>query len=604
MEEGQEELRQGDLADRNHRGVLWGAPMSFSTCLRVLSVSLLLVGCGRTTEPSPPPPPGVPVVRIDNVLRGLTDASLLAAFTARDGRVWVGGNVAALFYRDGGDWAFESVPVEGIITGIWQHDDGRILIVAGHQLLARDVGSPIWEVMPLDNNAILLDLWGLDGERMFIGGTAGTILRHDDGVWTRAQVPVGTEIWGFAGTSEDDLVAVGQSGTIVESVDGGVTWSSVPSPTQATLFAVAGDGAGRFVAVGSGGTVLLRDGDSWELTSTPTQQNLFDVRSNGPGSFVVVGDGGVLFEGDGLSWQPLIEPALHENLRAITGAPGSRTVVGWYGAILDEADQWRASHSGSRLYTLHAPAVGNPMVVGQGGAAFERQNGSWRSITIPTPASLYGIAGPDGNDRIVVGDSGTVLHFDGVTWRQEDVPYVGLLRAVWYDGTRAMAVGEGGVVLVREGGAWRQVASPTLKFLRHVGGLDWNRLIVVGDSGTLLRWDGSRLAQVQVPTQQNLRAVLMRQQGDGYVVGDNGVLLYYRNGTWSRQLGPSLNSMRAIHEVDRVVYIAGEVGHLFRLDQDGWTAVQVEQVGFWLGLGGIDELIVAGELGTIGHGVR
>src|SRR5690606_33053944 len=382
--------------------------------------------------------------------------------------------------------------------------------------------TPTWSVVPLDNNSILLDLWGLDGEQMFIGGTGGTILRHDDGQWIRAGTPVATEVWGIAGASEDDLVAVGQNGTILESEDGGQTWQQVPSPTNVTLFAVATDGAGRFVAVAGQGKILLRDGDSWEITSSPTEQNLFDVKSNGPGQFVVVCDGGVIFEGNGLSWQEPLLAALHENFRGVTGAKGKRTVVGWWGAIVEEDRNWAASHSGSRLYAVHVPeGGGNAMVVGQGGAAFERKSGDWESITIPTPASLLAIAGPTGNDRIAVGDSGTVMHYDGVQWQQEDVPYLGVLRSIWYDGNRAVAVGEGGIVLVRENGSWRQVASPTLQFLRHVDGRSWDNLVIVGDSGTLMRWNGKRVDRPPGQAQGNLRAPLMRAPGGGQLDGDD-----------------------------------------------------------------------------------
>src|SRR5690606_100853 len=188
---------------------------------------------------------------------------------------------------------------------------------------------------------------------------------------------------------------------------------------------------------------------------------------------------------------------------------------------------------------------------------------------------------------------------------QEDVPYLGVLRSIWYDGNRALAVGEGGIVLARESGSWRQVASPTLQFLRHVGGSSWDNLIIVGDSGILMRWNGQRVDRLPVQTQRNLRASLMRAHGDGYVIGDDGILLYFNGVSWSVRLGPTLNSMRSIHEVDGVVYIAGELGQIWRLEQgNDWTPLPTDQIGFWLDLAGEDELIAVGEFGTIARGVR
>lgn len=565
----------------------------------------VLLAC-RSTEPTPPPIPGEPFVRVDNVRRGLTDASLLAAFTDQSGVTWVGGNVAAVFHRQGsGAWQAEPVPVSGFVTGIWQDGDGHLLLAAGEELLQRSLTAPSWSPVPLDNAAILLELWGLDAEQLFLGGTGGTILRRVGGNWLRAETPVGTEIWGFGGTGPDDLVAVGQSGTILESHDGGATWQAVPSPTTATLFDVVADGAGRMVAVGTGGTIVLRDGDSWELTTSPTTQNLFAVSSDAAGHFFVAGDGGVLFEGSGLGWQPLLVPAVRENFRAITGTPGHRTIAGWYGAIIDEADEWGVSHAGGLIYGVHVPSDGNAIAVGQGGLGFERRGGTWQPIRIPSPASLFDIAGPRAADRLAVGDSGTVMHFYGNAWQREVVPTGVLLRGVWYDGNRALAVGADGTALVRENGVWRKVTSPTTRFLRNVSGPNWNRLLVVGDSGTLLRWDGSRLLPETIaPLNANLRASLQRARGDAFVVGDNGVLLRFNGATWSRLLGPTLNSMRAVHEVDGIVYIAGEFGQIWRQDGESWTAIPVDQLGFWLDLAGSDELIVVGEYGTIGAGVR
>jgi hypothetical protein len=578
--------------------------MSLLPRLRLL-VTPLLFTAACATEPSPVTPPGENFVRVDNHVRGMHESSMLAAFTDRDGTVWIGGNIGVLLRREpGGEWVVEPILVTGIVSGLWQDADGHMLATAGTELLQRGLELADWDPVPIPSSSLLLDVWGLDGERIFVGGTAGTILRRVDGEWLRAEVPTGNEIWGFGGTSESDLVAVGQNGTILESSDAGANWVKATSPTTSTLFAVAADGAGRVVAVGSGGTVLLRDGDTWESTASPTELNLFEVRSSGPGQFMITGDGGEIFEGNGLTWQRVPTVGIRENFRAITGAPGSRVVAGWFATVVDEADGWAASHTGTRIYGVHAPVGGDPIAVGQGGAGYQRRNGIWQSLFIPSPGSLFAIAGPTPNDRLAVGDSGGVMHFNGATWQREVVPATGLLRSVWYDGTHALVVGNNGTALVRENGSWRTVNTGTTRFLRHVGGRDWGTLYVAGDSGTLLRWDGSQFDAIDVPVTQNLRSSWVRTTRDVYVVGDIGTVLHFDGWSWTRQPTPTLNDLRTIHAVDNVLYAAGDFGQIWRFDGDGWTALPVDQLGFWLHLAGDDELIAVGEVGTIAEGVK
>src|SRR5690606_2558142 len=117
-----------------HRGVLSGAPMSFLPRLRRLAVTLSLLAVACTTEPSPVMPPGEGFVRLDNEREGLSNGSMLTAFTDIEGTQWVGGNIGALLRRpEGGAWSLEVVPVTGIVTGMWQDATGHLLITAGSE---------------------------------------------------------------------------------------------------------------------------------------------------------------------------------------------------------------------------------------------------------------------------------------------------------------------------------------------------------------------------------------------------------------------------------------------------------------------------------------
>ncbi len=563
----------------------------------------LLPGC--VTEPTPSPPIGDSYSRLENVRRGLTEGSLLAAHTDRNGTMWAAGGVGAALRRDAGSstWTIELLTTNGVVAGLAEDDDGRMLGVAGSDLLRRlDDGT--WDLTPLVPGAVLLDIWRVPGGDLLVGGTGGAIYRRTNGEWVRATVPVSTEIWGFGGDSPADLVAVGQNGTVLQSNDGGSTWVKVNSGTSLTLFAVASDGAGRFVAVGSAGEVLVRDGDAWERSTSPTARTLFDVRSGGPRSFLITGDHGVLIAGNGLTWTTVPITGTRENFRSITGTPGARVVVGWWGTILDEARNWGTVETGTRLYSVHVPPDGAPLAVGQGGAAFQRESGGWTPVSVPAPATLLGIDGPSASDRLVVGDSGTAMHYDGSAWRVEPTGVSTSVRAVWYDGTRALAVGADGVALVRENGTWRQVPSGTTQFLRHIGGRSWGNLYVAGDSGTLLHWNGSQLSEEPVETLRNLRGVWMWNARDIYVVGDLGIILHFDGLRWTEVDTPTFNELRTVFGIGRTLYVAGDVGLAYKLEDGEWTALQTEHFLFWLGLGGRDELIAVGEQGNIAEGMR
>lgn len=580
--------------------------MSFHFLARSGATSLLvLAAC--STAPSPPPAPGEPFTAVVNRVQGFTDGSFLTAFTDRDGGTWVGGNVAIVLRRPaGGGWSAEPVPIEGTVTGLWQDTDGSMLATAGTQLLVRDPVQSAWEPAALPATSQLLDIWGMGDGTLFLTGVGGTILRRVEGEWSRSETGVTDEIWGIVGNSASDLVAVGQNGTILESDDGGATWHRVASPTDLPLFAVAADGTGRLVAVGAGGIVLLRDGDNWELTATPTTANLFEVRSAGPGRFIAAGDGGVLFEGDGLTWQLIENLGASENLRAITGNAGSRVAAGWFGSVLDEAIGWGSVVNGSRIYAVHTPGDGNAFAVGQGGVAFERVAGNWQPRVMPGSRSYYALAGPRALGRLAVGDGGSVLRFDGTIWEQMPVQATELLRSVWFDGQRAVVVGENGVALLMEGGAWRRVPTGTNAFLRHVGGRDWQHLFAVGDGGVVLRFNGDGFHLETSPTEVSLRGVTTRRNGETWMVGDGG-RVYRREGSiWRIVLPPSFNDMRAVHEVDGVLYLAGDLGQIWARDDENesWVPLAASQPGLWLGMGGSDELLLVGEFGTIANGVH
>ncbi len=568
----------------------------------LLLALLLSAGCGHDTITDPPITPVDPAGRLASVQQGLAPVSLLVAYTDAAGTQYVGGSVGILFSRvPGGPWQVQRVASTEFVLGIWGTSSGDLFVAVGSLLLQREGNNWLPVAIP-GGGATLLSMKGIDDQHAWVTGTGGTILYLEGGEWKRAQVPVADEVWGIAALDASRLTAVGQNGVILESDDGGRTWSTVPSPTTATLFSVTADAGGRMVAVGADGTVLLRDGDTWERSVAPTTQALFEVTSEGGNSFLAAGNGGTLLRGNGITWQKVTVAGARENLRAITGAPGSRVAAGWNGTILDEKTGWGTSETSTRLYGVHVAPDGDAIAVGEGGVGFRRQQGGWQPIAIPSPATLLAIDGPSATDRIAVGDSGAVLHFDGNAWQVEATPGVGVLRSVWYDGQHALVVGAGGFAMVREGGAWRALPTATTRYLRDIGGNSWNRLWVVGDSGTAMFFDGSVLHPIGVGSDQNLRGAWERSPNDAWIVGDFGTVLHSDGRGWTKQFPPALNHIRAVRGIGQHVYVVGELGLAYRLTDGEWTAMANDELGFWLDLGGRDELVAVGEAATIGEG--
>ena len=79
-----------------------------------------------------------------------------------------------------------------------------------------------------------------------------------------------SEIWG---NSENDVFAVGSSGTILHY--NGSTWSQMNSGSTVNLASVFGLNSNNVFAVGGNGTILHYDGTSWSKVESPAIYDQF-----------------------------------------------------------------------------------------------------------------------------------------------------------------------------------------------------------------------------------------------------------------------------------------------------------------------------------------
>jgi hypothetical protein len=161
-------------------------------------------------------------------------------------------------------------------------------------------------------------------------GAGGTILTSPDSVtWTQRASPTTQDLnavvyspYNQGSNTLGTWVAVGNTGTVVESVDGGTTWVAVSSGSANNLRGVAyGSNTSAasvvttaFVAVGSAGTVLTStDGLTWTAQTLAGGVPTFNavnatttVGTTAPAvvmQYIAVGSGGAIFTSpDGQTW--------------------------------------------------------------------------------------------------------------------------------------------------------------------------------------------------------------------------------------------------------------------------------------------------------------
>ncbi|HVU07311.1 MAG TPA: hypothetical protein VHG89_02070 [Verrucomicrobiae bacterium] len=113
-------------------------------------------------------------------------------------------------------------------------------------------------------------------------------------------LPTGNSLYGIS-FAVNRFIAVGTSGSVLNSVDG-VNWIASSPVTTSTLNAVAW-GNGLFVAVGNNGTIQTSsDGTNWTIQISGTTSSLEAV-TFGNGIFVAVGTGGtIVISTNGVNW--------------------------------------------------------------------------------------------------------------------------------------------------------------------------------------------------------------------------------------------------------------------------------------------------------------
>lgn len=273
--------------------------------------------------------------------------------------------------------------------------------------------------------------------------------------WCAQSVPTQNPLNAIWGSSDNDVWAVGDHGTIVRRTGG--AWEVVPSGTGIDLVDVRGTGthdptgaedvwAVGQGAVGIGPTLLHWRGSGWQavyITSVDVGEGFTYVHPIAWNNVYLASEGKVL-HGDGLAWMALPPPA-------------RGTLRGTVWAYADD-DVWASG-------LVPSDAMSGQWV----GAMFHFDGRSWRDYPHVTGGvELSGTVPRNDLWSLGDGEKRALVRWDGHTWSRPEIPVSVLPVGTPFSGVHAVArnvvwASTPTSLLFWDGGAWS--SQPTLATL-------------------------------------------------------------------------------------------------------------------------------------------
>jgi hypothetical protein len=271
----------------------------------------------------------------------------------------------------GGDdppsWQVVARDLPGALFSVWGTSGSDVYVVGadghdGHGPQVRHFDGTAWS--RLDTGMTGGDLWwvfGFAGGPVYMGGSAGTILRYQSGSFTRTTTPGIATVFGIWGASPSDVWAVGgnpggQSGAFAWRLQGGDTWVEAPGfPADLAgadaMWKMYGRSASDAWIVGTRGKALHWDGAALTQASTGAGEGLFTVHADADRYVAVGGVGtGVIVENTGSGWHNASPAAAAPPLVGVCLSAHGNYAVGWDGSVYSrDASGWTAVPVGIHL---------------------------------------------------------------------------------------------------------------------------------------------------------------------------------------------------------------------------------------------------------------
>lgn len=204
-------------------------------------------------------------------------------------------------------------------------------------------------ISPLDYPAgtVKIGVRVTDGGTLQAGNSASWYL--DDYSVTQI-VP---NLFGVHAIAANNIIAVGDNGTIIKSANG-TTWTEKVSGVTTTLRAVHASDSTHIYAVGDNGTILFSaDGTTWTPMTSGTMNDLYGVWACDTTHVWVVGRGGTILFWNGTTWTAMNSGTGYD-LFAVDGVDATHVyVAGEVGTILLlTGGGWLAQASGLVEHSL------------------------------------------------------------------------------------------------------------------------------------------------------------------------------------------------------------------------------------------------------------
>ncbi len=239
-----------------------------------------------------------------------------------------------------------------------------------------------WTPSQLPEGTPLLNwVYGFSKTEVYAVGNGGTILRFDGSAWKKEISPTTSDLWGVWGANPDDVWAVGGAGraegqeTLLRRQNGVWTRVQLPELTKPrvwALFKVWGTSADNVYAVGQRGAVLHFDGNSWTEELVGTSKDLIALWGTGPNRIAMVGGRGngqlVTWDGNKWNYYPLAPlPGLNgvwmrdDNTIHVVGEVGTVATVDFDSGNYQQEEE---SYTSLDLHAVYGTGEGELLMVG------------------------------------------------------------------------------------------------------------------------------------------------------------------------------------------------------------------------------------------------
>jgi photosystem II stability/assembly factor-like uncharacterized protein len=409
--------------------------------------------------------------------------------------------------------------------------------------------------------------------------------------WTwQNPLPQGNELTDIAVIDENNLIAIGEFGTILRSSNSGISWEFINSPTSEYLNSISFPGPSKGYIVGSKGTILTSSdgGYSWIK-----KNNYFGVNNLTQVFFInehvgwIVGHNNTLIHTtDGLdSWHFQQVPGYEsmDNVFFLTEN------IGWginiSGDLLfktsDGGETWDtlAEFPWKNLTSLCFINQYEGWLTSGYGDIFKTSDGgnNWQQIEV-SDNSLWRISMTDSYIGCVIGLGGEILMTSdgGLNWWQV-VDFNHFFRSLRVKNEYAYIVGFYGVILSSNDdfqnweylsigsncGAITEIAFPTdnIGFAVSTGGY----LFKTTDGGE--NWNHEKIS-----SDFSLRSMDFIDENTGYIAADDGIVLKTINCGENWEILPTIvtSTLLSVHCINKDTgWVAGYHGHILKTVDGG-----------------------------------